>query len=166
MFVTKNLIDQPTSCCDTNGTNLRLNTLMLCLWGFFCMHANHVYKAAVFSSSNFEEHTAYPKRTKEIIMLSWEKYTTTDYNNGVDKVPLKCQLHFLSADLANGTNYLKEITKDVICNLQYEEEVVYSMNEWPLSNYRSRKKNSAKLENLIMVNPTISLRQIKLGLNA
>lgn len=40
------------------------------------------------------------------------------------------------------------------------------MNEWSSSDYRSRKNSSVKLENIIFVNPTYTLRQIKLGLNA
>ncbi len=55
ILVTKNLIDQPTSTCETNGIQFRVNTLIMCLWCFCCMHANHAYKAAVFSGSHFHE---------------------------------------------------------------------------------------------------------------
>lgn len=129
------------------------------------MHANHAYKAAVFSGSHFLENTAYPVNTNEMIESSWDKYSTRGFIDGFNWSSV-CFLHLLSKDLGNRTSYIKEMTKDVFCDLQSEVHAVYSMNEGSFSDYRSRKNNSIKLKNLIYVNPTYTLRQIKLGLNA
>lgn len=143
IFVAKNPIDQPTSSCDTNGSHLKLNTLILCLWCFCYMHENHAYKAAVFSGSHFQENTVYPINTKEIVESSWDKYCTKGFIDGLN-ISSVCLLHLSSKDLGNRPNYIKEITKNVFCDLQSETHVVYSMNEWSLSDYRSRKNNSTK----------------------
>lgn len=79
IMVAKNLIDQPTSTNDTNGLQLRVTTLIMCLWCFGCMHANHAYKTAVFSGSHFRQRNYYPTTANEMRKSSWEKYSTKSY---------------------------------------------------------------------------------------
>ncbi len=139
-------MDQPTCFNETNGTRLKVNTFVLCLWCFGCMHANHAYKAAVFSGSHFQEKTEYPLNTHEMIKSSWEKHTSRDYNIG-DQKSSSCMLHFMSADLNNKTSYLKEITKDVICNVMYDVDKMYFLNEWSLNDFNSNNYYS-KMTNI------------------
>lgn len=165
LLVSKNLIDQPTSDSDTNGLRFRLNTLVLCLWCFCCMHANHLYKAAVFSGSHFQEKNEYPTNTNEMVKSFWPKYTTSTYLND-GNVSTQCMLHFLSNDMGNKSHLINEITEDLICDMKFDNQVVYATNTWALSDNRLRMNNSIKFQNLILVNPVGSLHRIKLGLNA
>ncbi len=79
---------------------------------------------------------------------------------------LNCWLHHLSTDLNNSTHLFREISRDVICVKILDTDSVVTLNEWPLSEIRSAKNNSVKLQNLILVNPIPELKLTKMGLKA
>lgn len=117
-------MDQPTSCSDTNGSNLKIGTFILSLWCFCCLNANYAYKAAEFSGAHFQDNNDFRRNPGELLNSPWLKIMTEGM---IDEGELtsKCVLNVL---------YEYNIhTKGVLNNPKFPSDVAQYLNEWSTS---------------------------------
>lgn len=154
----KNLVDQPTSCSDTNGMKLKMGTLILCLWCFCCLNANYAYKAAVFSGAHFQDNNGFPTNLRELLNSQWVKVTS---NRVMDTgyMTSNCVLKILHGD--------NELIKGTLCNPMSLIDVVSYLKEWSSSlNFPLNGSSFTKSRSIILVDSMLRLTLVETASNA